>query len=75
MTSNLQARVDAAARPRGGPTRSAGDRAEYYREKAQRLRQMAGWEAPGKMRERLNELARSYEELAAAFDGAAMTGG
>jgi hypothetical protein len=75
MTSNLQAWVGAAARPRGGATRSAAYRAEYYREKAQRLRQMAGWEAPGKMRERLSELARSYEQLAAAFDGAATTDG
>jgi hypothetical protein len=32
---------------------------------------MAGWEAPGKMRERLNELAHSYEQLADALDGGA----
>jgi hypothetical protein len=75
MSDNLQAWGVAAAYPRGGGSRSAAYRAEYYRAKAQRLRQMAGWETPGKMRDRLNELARSYEQLAEGFDGSAAFGG
>ena len=69
--TNLQGWM--AARDKGA--RSPRHRAEYYRGKAERLRQMAGWEPVGKMRDRLNALARSYEELADAVDRRAASDG
>ena len=73
MADNLEASGGAAAHPRGG-TRSAAYRAEYYRAKAERLRQMAWWEPPGNMRERLTELAGKYDQLADGLDGGSAPG-
>lgn len=75
MTNKLQAWGGAAGYPGTTQGRSATNRAEYYRRKAVRLRQMAAWEPPGEMRQRLSELARSYDQLADGLAGAFARGG